>query len=404
MKKAIITTFLTSAVMLLISGGFHSLYNRSPLLRSMKVGFVYENDESTSYTYNFVLAQEELEEKYGDRVKVMVRNNVAEDQAEEPLREMAQSGCRLVFINSYSRQVKEIAREYPQVQFCQVSYTDNSQEDLPANYHTFKGEAYQGRYISGMIAGLKLEEMIHNQVITEEEALAGFIAAYPTTEVISGFTAFLLGIRSVIPQARMEVIYTHTWSNYSLEKEATQKLIQDGCLMISQHTDTIAPAVACEEYDGTPAVYHIGYNQSMLDFAPTAALVSTRINWTVYVLAAAKAVFEGTSIEKESGGIIHGQNDVSGGIDRGWVEIMDLNQYLLPEKTTQEIAKAVEMLRKGEITVFKGDYIGVNPEDPSDTYDLRAGYEENRNSSSPTFHYLLQDVIKVVDSTTGYNS
>ena len=140
-----------------------------------------------------------------------------------------------------------LAPEYPNIQFCQTSYMDMNGKTVPDNYHTFKGEAYQGRYVSGIAAGMKINQMIADGVITEDQALVGFVAAFPTSEVISGYTAFLLGVRSVVPKALMRVRYTETWSSYALEKSAAQKLIEDGCVVISQHTDTIGPAIACEE-------------------------------------------------------------------------------------------------------------------------------------------------------------
>ena len=116
---------------------------------------------------------------------------------------------------------------------------------VPKNYHTFKGEAYQGRYVSGIAAGMKIKQLISDGIITEDQALVGFVAAFSTPEVISGYTAFLLGARSVVPSTKMRVLYTGTWSSYALEKASAQQLIDDGCVIISQHTDTIGPAIAC---------------------------------------------------------------------------------------------------------------------------------------------------------------
>ena len=401
MRRVVMITILTSIAMVLAFQAACITWFHSPKLQSFTVGFIYDNDESTSYTYNFALAKEELEYQLADqfdgRLQVLVKSNVTEDQTTEAVRKLAEDGCSLIFTNGYSGQFKDAADSYPDIQFCQVSYYDNSREKLPANYHTFKGEAYQGRYICGMAAGLKLDEMIQNGLIGPEDAYAGFVAAHPTTEVISGFTAFALGMRSIVPEARLRVIYTGSWSNYALEKAAASKLIREGCFIISQHSDTIGPASACEEYTGTPKVYHIGYNQSMMNVAPTAALVSCRINWAPYVVGAAEAVLSGEVIEKRVNGAVHGKNDMSGGFDRGWVEILDLNKVSLPDGADQMMEKTIEMFRKGTIEVFKGDYTGTDPENPEDTIDLRKGYDENLHCSSPTFHYILDDVIEILE-------
>ena len=148
----------------------------------------------------------------------------------------------------------KLAPEYPNTQFCQTSYMDMRDKTVPENYHTFKGEAYQGRYVSGIAAGMKIDQMINEGIITEEDAKVGFVAAFPTSEVISGYTAFLMGVRSVVPTAVMKVTYTHTWSSYALEKRAAQQLIGDGCVVVSQYTDTIGPAIACEESSQTGQV------------------------------------------------------------------------------------------------------------------------------------------------------
>jgi basic membrane protein A len=212
--------------------------------------------------------------------------------------------------------------------------------------------------------------------------------------VVSGFTAFLLGVRSVAPEATMRVRYTYAWSSYNREKACAKALIDEGCVVIGQHTDTIGPAMACEEAKGSRPVIHVGYNQSMVDIAPSTSLISTRVNWTPYVVGAVEALLEGREIEKSIPGDVFG-NDMCAGFDHNWVELTELNRQLAPYGAEEKLAKAVDALRRGTLEVFKGNYIGVDPDDPSDTVDLSKGYRENANSSWPTFHYLLKDVITV---------
>ncbi|MBE5842708.1 MAG: BMP family ABC transporter substrate-binding protein [Butyrivibrio sp.] len=361
----------------------------------LKIGFIYDNDESTPYTYNFSLAKDALEKEYGDQVEIVTCSNALDDEMEEPLRDLASKGCDIIFFNGYSELVMQLAPEYPDIQFCQTSYMDMNGVTVPENYHTFKGEAYQGRYLSGIAAGMKIKQMIEEGTITEDQAVVGFVAAFPTSEVISGYTAFILGVRSVVPQAVMKVRYTHTWSSYAHEKSSAKALIDGGCVVISQHTDTIGPAIACEEAAQEKEVYFVGYNQSMSEVAPGTSLVTSRICWEPYVLSAVDAVMKNRKIEKEVSGNIHG-TDVCAGFDKGWVEMVDLNLQVAAPGTQEAMDGVIERFKHGNVDfVFKGEYTGVNLDDPSDTCDLRKGYIENENTSYPLFHYILTDIISI---------
>lgn len=397
MKRVYITTVLTCVVILAAFLCLFRLLNITGGRDHLTVGFIYDNDESTPYTYNFSLAKDAVEKKYGDRVEILTSSNVLDEEMEEPLRELADQGCDIIFFNGYSEKVRELAPEYPDIQFCQTSYMDMSGETVPANYHTFKGEAYQGRYVSGIAAGMKIKEMISEGIITPDQSIIGFVAAFPTSEVISGYTAFLLGARSVVPSTVMHVRYTQTWSSYPQEKSAAQQLIDDGCVIISQHTDTIGPAIACEEAAADRPVYFVGYNQSMSEVAPAASLVTARICWDPYVLAAVEAVMMNRNIESNLTGRIHG-TDVSAGFENGWVEMDDLNLQAAAPGTEKAMNNAIDMFRRGyNDTVFKGNFIGTDPDDPSDTIDLRNGYIENEHTSYPMFHYILSDIITIDD-------
>ncbi|MCR5473638.1 MAG: BMP family ABC transporter substrate-binding protein [Lachnospiraceae bacterium] len=395
MKRVYIITALTCLVILAAFIGIFRLIDPSGGRETLMIGFIYDNDESTPYTYNFSLAKDAVKKEYGDRVRIETCSNVLDDEMEEPLRELAEKGCDIIFFNGYSELVRELAPDYPNTQFCQTSYMDMSHQTVPPNYHTFKGEAYQGRYVSGIVAGMKIREMILEGVISEDEAVVGFVAAFPTSEVISGYTAFLLGVRSVVSQAVMHVCYTETWSSYAHEKSAARQLIDDGCVVISQHTDTIGPAIACEESNMERPVYFIGYNQSMSEVAPSSSLVTSRICWEPYVLSAVDAVMRNKPIEAVVSGKIHG-TDVSAGFEKGWVEMIDLNQQVVTPGTQEAMDKAIDKFKRGNGDfVFRGNYIGIDPNDPSDTWDLHNDFKENENTSYPLFHYILSDVITI---------
>ena len=395
MKRVYLLTALTCTVIMAAFICCFRILNLSGGRDHIKVGFIYDNDESTPYTYNFSLAKDALEKKYPDRVEIETRSNVLDEDMEEPLRELAEGGCDIIFFNGYSTLVRDLATQYPNTEFCQASYMDMSDQEVPANYHTFKGEAYQGRYVSGIAAGMKIQQLISDGIITSDEAIVGFVAAFPTSEVISGYTAFLLGVRSVVPTAVMHVCYTHTWSSYAQEKASAVQLINEGCVIISQHTDTIGPAIACEEAVTHSPVYFVGYNQSMSEVAPGASLVTSRICWEPYVLSAVAAVLSEKEIESFISGDIHG-TDTCAGFEKGWVEMVDLNQQVCAPGTQEAMNSAIDKFKRGNTDfVFKGDYTGVNPADPSDTIDLRNGYTENADTSYPLFHYILKDVITI---------
>ncbi len=392
MKRVYITTALTSLVVLIFFSFFLSFWDNVIRSDNIKVGFIYEDDESTPHTWNFSFAQDVLEEEYEGRVQVLSVSNVRDEETEDPLRELANKGCDIIFTNTHSDQFRQVAADYPDIEFCQIAYDIPGDEPLPENFHTFKGEIYQGWYVAGIAAGMKMRELIDTGAIKPEEALVGFVGSIRNPEVVSGYTAFLLGIRSAAPEAVMKVCYTGTWSNYSLEKACAQHLIDEGCIVISHHSATIGPAAACEEAASSHLVIHVGYNQSFLDIAPTTSLVSTRIDWVPYIIGAVDAVIAGRPIEKYVDGRVHGR-DMSAGFEKGWVEIMELNKHIAVYGTQEKMNSAIEALKKGNLTVFKGDYIGVDMDDPGRTIDLSLGFIENAESSAPAFRYILKDII-----------
>lgn len=396
MKQTYKVTLLTAAMVIAAALSIRFFLWDQEGDRVMKVGFVYVGDASTAYTNNFVKAQESIENQYAGQIETVAQYNVSEGNVEEALEELVRAGCELIFTTSfgYGEKTKEFAGNHPEIQFCQATCSNANEEPVLKNYHTFMGNIYQGRYISGVVAGMKLAELIENGEITGEDAKIGYVGAYPYAEVISGYTAFFLGVRSVVPEAVMVVRYTDTWGNYLLEKECAKELIDEGCVIISQHSDTAGPAVACEETDRSQVVYYISYNESMSDIASTTYLTGSKINWEPYITEAVQAVLEGKDIEKCVKGNVNG-NDVGAGFENGWVRMLEINEFTAADGTQERVESLIDDFKKGRIQVFQGDYTGVNPADPADTIDLREGYRENEKSSAPTFHYILKDVIMI---------
>ena len=392
-----VITGLTVLCMILISFGVNAARKQDQTKDHVKAGFLYVGDAATSYTANFIRAENYLKSEFGDQVETVSLANVSEANSETALRTLADEGCDIIFATSYGfgEAAKKVAFEYPEIQFCQATCDNANTEPVLDNYHTFMGEIYEGRYVTGVIAGLKLRELLRSGIIREDEAVAGYVAAMPAAEVISGYTAFFLGIRSIVPDARMKVRYSGTWSEYAVEYQLAEQLIDEGCVIISQHSDTIGPAVACEEArERGTVVYHVGYNQSMTTVAPSASLTSSRINWIPYVTGAVKAVMQNEKIEDAVEGHVHG-NDIGAGFADDWVQIVEINESIAAKGSTQIAESLIEQFRNGEIEVFKGSYTGVNPSDPADTIDLSQGYQENALSSAPRFCYVLDDVIEV---------
>ncbi len=395
MKNKYVLTLIICVIVLAAAAVLSGFWNYTQSNSTVRVGFVYSEDESTPYTANFVKAQHALEDEYGEKVEISVKNNVLSRDSEQPMRDLIREGARIIFINMDTDIPVMLAREFPDVQFCQASMPDISIEGTPENYHTFNGEIYQARYVSGIVAGMKLRQLLDSGVLLPEEALVGYVGANSTTEVISGYTAFLLGVRSVVPEATMRVRYTGSWSNFAAEKAQARELINEGCVIIAQHVNTTGAAVACEEAAAAGrTVYHIGYHQSMSDVAPSCALVSIRTNWAPYVIQAVKAVMENQKIENVVEARAHGR-DMSAGFENGWVELLELNKFIAAEGTQEKINNAIENMKSGKIRVFSGNYTGVNPMDPADTIDLKAGYTEHQYSSNPSFGYILQDCITI---------
>ena len=392
-KNKIIATFIVCLVMLLAFSLICGFWSPKSGDGALKVGFICSEDASTPYTYNFLQGQYALKEDYGEDVQVYVRSNVNESAVEESMRELIRKGCSVLFINEDTEKVAKLAPEFPEVQFCQISMPTIPTEGQADNYHTFNGEIYQARYVAGVVAGLKLREMIDSGALLPENALVGYVAANNSAEVVSGYTAFLLGVRNTAPEAVMRVRYTGSWSNFTAEKSAAQALLDEGCVILSHHTNTAAPAIACENaFAHGNRVYFIGYHQSMMDVAPSSALVSVRTNWVPYIRQAADAVRRGEDIEAAVKGNLHG-NDISAGFEHDWVQMVELNKHAVPKGTEERMNRTIANLQKGQISVFSGKYTGVNPENPADTTDLSRGYEECRDSSSPSFRYILQNII-----------
>ena len=196
-------------------------------LDHLKVGFVYIGDTATAYTNNFYRSQIELEDALGTKVQTVAKFNIKDfdDSCEKALEDLVAQGCKLIFTTSYGygEATKLMALKYPGVQFCHASGEMANQAPVLPNFHNFMGQIYEGRYVSGVVAGMKLRELIMQGKIKRSAAKIGYVGAYPYPEVISGYTAFFLGVKSIVNEVQMSVRYTNTWSNHIIEKKICRK-------------------------------------------------------------------------------------------------------------------------------------------------------------------------------------
>ena len=303
-----------------------------------KVGFIMLHDENSTYDLNFINAAKAACEKLG--VEYTLITNVPEGQeCYDKAAELADAGCNIIFADSFGHEdyMIQAAKEFPNVQFCHSTGTKAHTEGLD-NYHNTFASIYEGRYLAGIAAGMKLNEMIDSGKITADQAKIGYVGAFTYAEVISGYTSFFLGARSVCPSASMEVTFTGSWYDETAEKEGANKLIADGCVLISQHADSMGAPTACE----TAGVPNVSYNGSTESVGPNTYIVSSRIDWEPYYEYAITAAMNGDPID----------TDWTGTLATGSVVLTDLNANVAAEGTQEAIDTAKAELEAGTRQVF----------------------------------------------------
>lgn len=307
----------------------------------MKFGFIFLHDENSTYDLNFINGAKDAAKALGlSDDQIILKTNVPEGQeCYETAADLADQGCAAVFADSFGHEdyMIQAAQEYPDVQFCHATGTKAHTEGLD-NYHNAFASIYEGRYLAGVAAGMKLNEMIADGKITEDQAKIGYVGAFTYAEVISGFTSFFLGARSECPSATMEVTFTGSWYDETAEKEGAKNLINDGCVLISQHADSMGAPTACEEA-GVPDV---SYNGSTGDACPNTYLISSRIDWAPYMMLMMKNTASGEAIPA----------DWTGTLASGSVKLTDLNTNVAAEGTQDELDKVTAGLEDGSIHVF----------------------------------------------------
>ena len=364
---------------------------------SLKFGFIYLHDENSTYDNNFLTAAKEACEKMG--VEMINKTNIDEsDACKEAALDLVDQGCDIIFADSFGHEdfMIEVAKANPDVQFLHATGTKAHTEKLD-NFHNAFASIYEGRYLAGVAAGMKINEMIEAGKFTKDEAKMGYVGAHPYAEVKSGYTSFYLGAKSVCPTVTMEVKFTGSWYDETLEKEAANKLISDGCVLISQHADSMGAPTACE----SAGVPNVSYNGSTVSACPNTFIVSSKINWAPYFEYAIKCVQEGKAID----------TDWTGTVATGSVELTEVNEKAAAKGTQEAIDAAKADLKSGKIKVFdtanftvKGETlksymadVDSDAEFKGDTEVIKDGvFEESKYRSAPYFDLDI-DGISVIE-------
>ena len=367
-----------------------------------KIGMICLHDENSTYDNNFIQALRQVQKDLGlSDDQVVIVTNIGEDSScYDAAVDLAKNkGCKVIFADSFGHEsfMKQAAQEYPEVQFCHATGTSGKIANIE-NFHNAFASIYEGRYLAGIAAGLKLNEMIAAGKITAEQAVIGYVGAFTYAEVISGMTSFYLGARSVCPSATMKVRYTGSWYDQAKEQEAATALIEkDKCVLISQHADSLGAPTACE-LAGVP---NVSYNGSTYSAGETTFIISSAINWAPYFQYIIETVVKGEAIAPDWCGTIATNSVVLSGV----------NQDVAAEGTIEKINDAIKALEAGTLHVFDTanftvdgktltEYLaGVDGDYTGETNVIHDGYFDESNAvdfrSAPYFDIIIDGVTNL---------
>ncbi|MBE6648889.1 MAG: BMP family ABC transporter substrate-binding protein [Ruminococcaceae bacterium] len=369
-----------------------------------KVGFILLHDEASTYDLNFINAVKKVQKALGlTDTQIVYKKNIPEsNKCYEAAVDLVDEGCDVIFADSFGHETHllKAAKEYPNVQFCHATGTMAHTEGL-ANFHNAFASIYQGRYLAGVAAGLKLNEMIDSGKITADKAKMGYVGAFTFAEVISGYTSFYLGAKSVCPSVTMEVQFTGSWYDEIKEKEAATALINNGCVLISQHADSMGAPSVCEE----KSVPNVSYNGSTEESCPNTFIITSRIDWAPYFMHMIKGVCTGTAIDV----------DWCGDVNSGAVVVSGVNEKAAAKDTLAKLKEVVTKLKSGELKVFDTNTFTVEGKKldsyladvntdaafEKDTEVIKDGYfHESEFRAAPYFDIQI-DGIKLLNTNFG---
>ncbi len=373
-------------------------YSTLNIPADFKVGLICLHDKNSTYDKNFIEAMEDAQATLGlSNEQVVIVTGIPEDNScYDKARELAQQGCDIIFANSFGHEpfILRAAQEFPNVQFCHATGTMAHTSDV-ANFGNAFASIYEGRYLAGVAAGLKLKELYadENGNVSDQNAKIGYVGAYTYAEVISGYTSFYLGVKSIVSNVTMDVQFTGSWYDETAENNAAKALINGGAKLISQHADSMGAPNACEEA-GIP---NVSYNGSTLAACPNTFIVSSRINWTPYYLYAIAQKVKGEAVAK----------DWTGTLKTGSVVLTNVGGTAAAEGTVEKIVEVRGKIASGEVKVFDintftkdgqkiNSYNADVDTDANYTPDTEVisngAFEESKHRSAPYFDIQIDGI------------
>ena len=349
-----------------------------------KIGFICLHDEKSTYDKNFLDAADEAIEAIGlTEDQYVIKTQVPEGkECYEAAADLVDQGCTVIFANSFGHEdfMLQAAKEFPEVQFCHATGYKAHLEGVK-NYHNAFASIYEGRYLAGIAAGMKLNEMIEAGTITADQAKMGYVGAFTYAEVISGYSSFYLGAKSVCPSVTMEVQFTGSWYDAIEEQNAAEALIARDCVLISQHADSMGAPSACE----AAGVPNVSYNGATFESCPETFIVSSRINWAPYFNYIIKCANTGAEID----------TDWCGGITEGSVVLTGINENAAAEGTLDALKKAVEDLKAGTVKVFNTANFTVDGKAVTGDNVKDGAFMESATQSAPYFELKIDGITRL---------
>ncbi len=381
MKKLVSLALILTLVLV---GMFAGTASAEVTKDTIKVGLILLHDENIGYDEIHLNGFMDMVKNLGlTEDQYVIKYNIPENElCYDAAVDLAEAGCNIIFADSFGHEsyMLQAATEYPNIQFCHATGYQAATSGLK-NMHNFFSAVYESRYVSGVVAGLKLNEQIEKGEFTADEAVMGYVGAYPYAEVISGYTAFYLGARSVCPSVTMKVQYTNSWADMAMEQEAASALIAQGCKLISQHADTTGAPTACQAA-GVPCV---GYNVSMISVAPDSALTSAAVVWAPYYNYAVNCLINGEEIA----------TDWCKGFSEGATEIKELNEKVVAAGTAEKVAEVEAALKDGTLHVFDCSTFTVDGKtltDADSQYIWDGYFHESELASAPSFDFVIDGI------------
>lgn len=399
MLKKVLSMVLAFAMLAVACVLFASCGNKTS---DFKIGVICLHDETSTYDLNFINAIEGAQKALGlsDDQVIIIKNVPEGNECLDAAKDLVDQGCKVIFADSFGHEsfMIQAAKTYPEVMFCHATGTKAHTENLP-NYFNAFASIYEGRYLAGVAAGLKLNELKEAGKLKGDAPKMGYVGAFPYAEVISGYTAFYLGAKSVCPNVVMDVTFTGQWYDVTAEQQAAEKLINvQKCDLISQHADSMGAPGACE----SAGVPNVSYNGSTETACPNTFIISSRIDWQPYFELIIKAV-------KDNDGKI--PVDYTGTLSTGSVALTAIGKKAPAACTQAKLDEVKAKLESGEIKVFDTNAFTVGGEKittfmadvddlgdyQGDTEAVKDGYFHESEYRSAPYFTLEIDGITLLD-------